>query len=83
MTKNKAGKGSMGVFLEYLDNQLEIYKQRNNNYPNKIIMSKKTKDKLFAELELEPTMDNSWVDKQDNYRGIKIEISNIEQIKLE
>jgi hypothetical protein len=83
MTKNKAKNRSMGGLLGYLDQQINGYYKKTGNYPKKIIMSPGSKEKLFSELELEPTMDNSWKDKQDNYRGIKIEISNIEEIKLE
>lgn len=46
-------------------------------------MNKETKDKLFAELLLEPTLDNCWFDKKDNYRNILIEIRDIDFLKLE
>jgi hypothetical protein len=71
------------MILDYLDEIINGYYQKTGNYPQKIIMSPRSKEKLFSELELEPPLDNSWKDKQDNYRGIKIEISNIEQLKLE
>jgi len=71
------------LILKYLDNQLEIFNRKNNCYPSKIIMNKETKDKLFAELLLEPTLDNCWFDKKDNYRNILIEIRDIDFLKLE
>jgi hypothetical protein len=73
----------MNNILSYLDNQIETYRQSKGYYPSKIIMSKETKDKIFAELLLEPTLEDCWFDKKDNYRGIEIEIHNIEEIKLE
>lgn len=71
------------MVLDYLDREIEYFKQKNNNYPAKIIMNKETKDKLFAEIEKENFITNSWKDRQDNYRGILIETSQEEQIKLE
>jgi hypothetical protein len=75
----------MGSLLGYLDQQINGYYKKTGNYPKKIIMCPGSKQKLFSELELEPTLDNCWFDKKEllNYRGIKIEISNIEEIKLE
>jgi hypothetical protein len=64
----------MTNILTYLDTQIEIFYQKNNNYPLKILMSKETKDKLFAELENDVDISLSWADKKDNYRGIFIEI---------
>jgi hypothetical protein len=60
--------------LTLLDDKINGYYQNNGNYPTKIIMDKETKDKIFTELELEPTLDNCWKEKEDNYRGIKIVI---------
>lgn len=65
--------------LSYLDSRIELFRQNNNDYPTKIIMSKETHKKIFTELE-EIDIVNSWVDNKDilNYRGIKISIkSNI------
>ena len=83
MTKNKAKNKDIESLLGYLDEKINGYYQKTGNYPKKIIMSPGGRTKLFFELELEPPLDNSWKDTKDNYRGIKIEISNIEQIKLE
>jgi len=74
MTKIKAGNKGIGTILDYLDDSINGFYQKNNNYPKLILMSKETKDKLFTELELEPIMDNSWFDTKNNYRGIPIEI---------
>jgi hypothetical protein len=60
--------------LNYLDQEIELYRQKNNNYPKKIIMSKETKDKLFAELGNDVDISLSWTNKKDNYRGIPVEI---------
>jgi hypothetical protein len=60
--------------LDYLDEMINGYYQKNNTYPTRIIMNKETKDKIFIELGLEPEIDNSWKDSKDNYRGIEIEI---------
>ena len=83
MTKNKAKNRGIESLLGYLDKEINAYYQKTGNYPSKIILSVPGLRKIFSELELEPTLDNSWKDKQDNYRGIKIEISNIEELKLE
>ena len=83
MTKNKAKNGGMGTLLEYLDREINGFYQKTGNYPKKIIMSPGSKEKLFSELELGTDLSNSWKDTQNNYRGIKIKISNIEEIKLE
>lgn len=59
--------------LDILDQKINGYYQLNKEYPNKIIMSQETKNKIFIELE-EIDINLSWKDKKDNYRGIKIEI---------
>lgn len=59
--------------LTYLDHLINDYYQNNNVWPGKIILSQETKDKIFEALDLE-TLDNSWKDKRDNYKGIPIEI---------
>jgi len=69
--------------LSYLDEQIEGFKQKKEDYPSKIIVSKQVYDKIFSELELEPQMDCSWKDGKDNYRGIILEIKDIEFLKLE
>ena len=69
--------------LELLDEKINGYYQKNNNYPNLIIMSKEVKDKIFAQLELEPEMNNSWRDTKNNYRGINIEIKENSFIELQ
>lgn len=69
--------------LSYLDNQIELFKQKNNKYPIKIIMSKETKDKIFTELDATMIdIKGSWGDFRDNYRGIEIETGTEEQITL-
>jgi hypothetical protein len=84
MTKNKAKNEGMGTLLGYLDEKLNSYYQKNNLWPGKIIMSKEAKDKIFAELDLTGIKDNnSWYDTKDNYRGISIEIKDIDFLKLE
>jgi hypothetical protein len=82
LTKNKAKNRDIVTFLEYLDQQINGYYQKTGNNPTKIILSASGRKKLFSELELE-TLDNSWRNKKDNYRGIKIQTSNIEELKLE
>jgi len=83
MTKNKAKNRGIDSLLDYLDQQINGYYQKTGNYPQKIILSNLGHAKLFSELELEPILDNCWKNKKDNYKGILIEISNIEQINLE
>jgi hypothetical protein len=68
--------------LNYLDNQLEIFKQKNNNYPTLIIMNKEMKDKIFAELFKFSDLSLCWADKKDNYKGIKIKIKKDTQLEL-
>jgi hypothetical protein len=61
--------------LKLLDEKIQRYYQNKEDYPAEIIMSKETRDKLFAEINLsEIKNNNSWYDKKDNYRGIKIKI---------
>jgi hypothetical protein len=83
MTKNKAGNEGIGDILGYLDREIETFRQNTGNYPNLILISKETKNKLFTELEKENFITNSWKDSRDNYRGIKIEIRDIDFLKLE
>jgi spore coat polysaccharide biosynthesis protein SpsF (cytidylyltransferase family) len=59
--------------LNLLDEKINGYFQKNNDYPAEIIMDKGTKDKIFEELNL-IALDNSWKEKNDNYKGIKIVI---------
>jgi hypothetical protein len=68
--------------LALLDKQIEGFLQSKGDYPSKLLMKKETKDKLFAELEKEPEMTDSWYDRKDNYRGFLIEIKDIDFIKL-
>ena len=68
--------------LNYLDNQLEMFKQNNNTYPELIIMNKETKDKVFAELLTISDLSLCWADKKDNYKGIKIKIKKDTQLEL-
>ena len=83
MMKSKAKNDSIGTLLGYLDNQIELFRQKNNNYPSKIIMNKETRDKIFAELDATMIdIKGSWRDYGNNYRGIKIEIGTEEQIIL-
>lgn len=70
------------TLLDFLDKKIEEFYQKRGNYPKKIKISLPGQNKIFSELA-ELTLDNSWRDTQDNYRGIKIEINNIEDIKLE
>jgi hypothetical protein len=61
--------------LDHLDQKINGYYEKKEEYPKAILMSKDTKDKLFIELkETPPDIDNCWIDKRDNYRGLKIEI---------
>jgi hypothetical protein len=60
--------------LKHLDDTINGYYQKNNNYPDSIIMSKETKKKIFTELKEGSDLSLCWVDKKNNYRGIKIEI---------
>ena len=84
MNKNKVKNKGIGTLLGYLDREIEIFRQKNNDYPIKIIMSKETKDNIFTELDNHsPTIDMCWKDKKDNYRGIKIEIRDVDFLKLE
>lgn len=83
MTKNKAKNEGIGTLLEYLDREIELFRQKTGNYPKKIILSRLACEKVFFELELEPIMDNCWKDKQDNYRGISIYIKENVFIELE
>ena len=85
MTKNKAKNKDIGTLIGYLEEEIEGFNLKNNDYPVKIFMNKETKDKLFTELELEPSMNTEkcWKDKKElNYRGIPIEIKEDVYIEL-
>ena len=62
--------------LNYLDNEIEKFRQTNDDYPKLILMSKETKDKLIAEInkDKEPEENGSWQSLPDNYKGIPIKI---------
>jgi len=62
--------------LNYLDNEIEKFRQTNDDYPKLILMSKETKDKLIAEInkDKEPEENGSWQNITDNYKGISIKI---------
>jgi len=82
MTKNKAKNKDIGTLIDYLEEEIERFKKKNNSWPGKIILNKETKDKLFTELELEPNIQGSWFDRKDNFRGIPIEIKKDVYIEL-
>jgi hypothetical protein len=82
MTKNKAKNKDVGTLLTYLDERIEQFYQANKNYPTLIIVSKEVHDKIFEELALETDLSNSWYDKKDNYKNIKIKIQKVEGIEL-
>jgi hypothetical protein len=70
--------------LNYLDNQIEIFKQKNNEYPKQINMNQETKDRVFVELDKYlPIIDNCWIDFRDNFRGIYIAIKTDTFIEME
>ena len=62
--------------LNYLDNQIELFWQKNEDYPKEILMNKETKSKLWAELKdgKEKKENNSWQNQKNNYRGIPVKI---------
>jgi len=80
MTKIKGNK--QVKLLDYLDEIINTYYQKNNVWPGRIILNKETKEKIFTELE-EMDLTNSWVDKQDNYKGISLYIKKDVFIELE
>lgn len=69
--------------LDLLDEKINNYYQKNKDYPTTIIMNMLTKEKIFTELKKEPIMIDSWADKQNNYRGIKIKVKTNTFIELE
>jgi len=71
--------------LNYLDNEIEKFRQTNNDYPKSILMSKETKDKLIAEInkDKEPEENGSWQNhKIFNYKGIPVKINKNIFLKL-
>jgi len=62
--------------LNYLDNEIEKFRQTNDDYPKLILMSKETKDKLIAEINKDKELEEngSWQNITDNYKGISIKI---------
>ena len=67
----------------YLDNLINAVYEKTNNYPTKIIMNEQTYNKLIAESK-EQDLNNSWIDfSNKNYKGIDIEMQEINTIKLE
>jgi len=71
--------------LNYLDTEIEKFRQTNNDYPKLILMSKETKDKLIAEINKDKELEEngSWENKKDNYKGISIKIKQNTFIELE
>jgi len=71
--------------FDYLDNYIELFKQKNGDYPAKIIMNKITHGKLIEEIDCAGMnlKESCWAEHKDNYRGIPIEIEEVEFIKLE
>ena len=82
MRQKQAKNKVIRTLLDLLDESIEGFYKRTGNYPKKIKINVPGQKKIFSELA-ELTLDNSWRDSHDNYRGIKIEITNIEDIKLE
>lgn len=82
-TRQKGVKTRQISILDLLDQKLSIYYQHNATYPKLILMNKETKDKVFEALDLEPTLDNSWKDNYNNYRGIEIKIKKNIFLELE
>lgn len=72
----------MNNILKLLDEKIEGYYQIKKDYPKNIIMNQEIKEKIFKELELAPKLDNCWIDKKDNYRGISIKIKEGTFIEL-
>jgi len=63
--------------LNYLDNEIEKFRQTNDDYPKLILMSKETKDKLIAEINKDKELEEngSWQNhKIFNYKGIPVKI---------
>jgi len=70
------------TILDELDQKIEKFRQVSGIYPAKIITDKKSNDKIFEHLILTPTIEGSWTEAKDNYRGIPIEIKEDNFLKL-
>ncbi len=71
--------------LNYLDNEIEKFRQNKGDYPNLILMSKETQDKLITEInkDKETQENGSWENLPNNYKGISIKIRKDIFLKLE
>ncbi len=73
----------MSTVLNLLEELINEYYNKNNKYPQRIIMNQKTYDKLMLICK-EQEIDGCWIDKADkNYKGILILITEKDEIKLE
>ena len=68
--------------LDHLDDRIRVFKEKTGEYPSKIFCDLKTHKKLFEELKI-IDITESWIDKEDNYRGILLEIKRDIFIELE
>lgn len=64
----------MKIF-DYLDSLI------GDKTPTLIIMNEETYNKLREKLKQE-TLDNSWLDKEKNYKGIPIEIKPVQFVEI-
>ncbi len=73
----------MNNLADFMDEIIGEYYNKNNNYPQKIIMNQLSYDKLILACR-EQEIDGCWIDKKEkNYKGILINITEIDEIKLE
>jgi hypothetical protein len=70
----------MTTLAQYLDELINGFYATQNNYPGKILMPLASYNKLI-EVCKEQDLSNSWFDfKNKNYKGIPIEIKEVEGI---
>lgn len=70
----------MITLAQYLDELINVFYNTQKKYPGKILMSLASYDKLI-EVCKEQDLSNSWFDfKVKNYKGIPIEIKELDGI---
>ena len=71
------------TILDELDSKIEKFRQVSGTYPAKIITDKKSHDKIWEQILLQPDISTSWAENKENYRGIALEIKEDNFLKLE
>lgn len=71
----------MNNILSYIDDLIESFFNKEKHYPSLLIMNSITKNKAMAQYKEDlKFVDCNITEKEDNYKGIKIQIDETETI---